>query len=62
MILPLVIGLDDTWDTKGSHRPVCFPQLGAGSEKRVSLLDYASISVEYKQILKSYFGKQGGLL
>ena len=28
---PLVIFLDDTWDTKGIHVPVCFPLLGAGS-------------------------------
>ena len=31
--LPLVIGLDDNWDTKGSHGPVCFSQPGAGSGK-----------------------------
>ena len=29
--LPLVIGLDYTWDTKGSHGPVFFPQPGADS-------------------------------
>ena len=28
---PLVIFLDYTWDTKGSHGPVCFPHPGAGS-------------------------------
>ena len=29
--LPLVIGLGDTWDTKGNHRPVCLTQTVAGS-------------------------------
>ena len=33
--LPPVIDLDDTWDTKGSHRHVCFSQPGASSEKNV---------------------------
>ena len=28
-----MIGLDDTWDIKGIHGPVCFSQPGAGSEK-----------------------------
>ena len=31
--LPVVIGLDETWDTKGGHGPVRFSQTGAGSEK-----------------------------
>ena len=31
--LPHMIVLDDTWYTKGSHGPVCFPQPGAVSEK-----------------------------
>ena len=35
LTLPIVIGLDDTWDTKGSLGPVCFSQPGAGSEKSV---------------------------
>ena len=26
----LVIGLYDTWDTKGSHGPVCFSHPGSG--------------------------------
>ena len=34
VLLPLVIGLDETWDTEGSHGPVRFPQSGAGSEKK----------------------------
>ena len=37
MQLPLVICLDDTWDTKVSHGPVCFSQPGAGSEKHCSI-------------------------
>ena len=44
--LPLVIGIDDTWDTKGSHGPVCFYQPYYGSEKVFVLLNSASISVE----------------
>ena len=32
---PFVTGFGDTWDTKGSHGPVCFSQPGAGSGKRV---------------------------
>ena len=31
--LPIMIGLDDTCDTKSSHVPVCVSQTGAGSEK-----------------------------
>ena len=30
-----MIGLDETWDTKGSHGLVCFSQTGAGSENNV---------------------------
>ena len=33
--LPLVIDLDDTYYTIGSHGHVCFSQPGAGSEKNV---------------------------
>ena len=43
--LPLVIGLDDNWDTKGSHGPVFSSQSGAGSEKTIVPLNSASISV-----------------
>ena len=32
---PFVTGFGDTWDTKGSHGPVCFSHPGAGYEKRV---------------------------
>ena len=46
--LPHMIGLDGTWDTKGSHGPVCFHQPGVSSEKK-NLLEYASVSVEYNQ-------------
>ena len=35
MPLPIVIGLDDTWYTKGSHGPVCFFQPLTGSGKSV---------------------------
>ena len=42
---PLVIGLDDTWDTKGSHVPLCFSQPGAGSEKVFDPLNSAYISM-----------------
>ena len=28
-----MVGLDDTWDKKGSQGPVCFSHPGAGSEK-----------------------------
>ena len=35
--LPIVIGLDETWDTKGIHGPVCFSQPGASSEKKCSI-------------------------
>ena len=38
MPLPHVIELDDNWDKKGSHGPVCFYQPGAGSEKRFCLI------------------------
>ena len=31
--LPFVIFLDDTWDKKCIHVPVCFPHPGTGSEK-----------------------------
>ena len=62
MPLPLVIGLGETWDTKGSYGPVCFPQPGAGYEKRFFPLNSASVSVEYNQILHSYLGEQGGVL
>ena len=31
---PLLICLDDTWDTTGSHKPVCFSHPGAGSGGR----------------------------
>ena len=31
---PLVIFIDDTWDTKVSHLIVCLPHPGAGSEKK----------------------------
>ena len=34
MKVPIVIGLDDTWDKEGSYGPVCFSHPGAGSEKR----------------------------
>ena len=37
VLLYLMIGLDDNWDTKGSHIPVCFSQPGAGSEKKCSI-------------------------
>ena len=30
---PLVVGLDDTWDTKGKHGNVRVSQSGAGSDK-----------------------------
>ena len=33
--IPLVIGLDDNWDKKVSHGPVCFSHPGAGSGKSV---------------------------
>ena len=52
--LPLVIGLNENWNKKGNHGPVCFSQPGAGSEKNP--LNFASISVEYNQTLQSYFG------
>ena len=32
MPLTFEIGLDDTWDTKCIHGPVCFSQSGAGHE------------------------------
>ena len=31
---PLMIYLDDTWDTKVSHEHLCFPHSGAGSWKK----------------------------
>ena len=33
MPLPSLIGIDETWDTKGIHGPVCFYYPGAGFEK-----------------------------
>ena len=35
--LPIVIVLDDTWDTRGSHGPVCYSQPGDGSENIFSV-------------------------
>ena len=34
---PLVICLDDNWDTKGNHGPVCFAHPGAGSGETNSI-------------------------
>ena len=60
MPLPIVIGLNETWDTKGIHEPVCFSQLGAGSEKSV-----CSIKLCFYQRIKQpnitvIFGGTGG--
>ena len=35
---PFVTGLDDTWDTKSSHRNVRFTQKGAGSDNNICLI------------------------
>ena len=48
---PLVIELDDIWDTKGSHVHVCVSHIDAGSKKHFFSLNYASVSVEYNQRL-----------
>ena len=40
--LPLVIDLDDTWDIKVSHVPVCVSQPGAGSDKRFCYIKICS--------------------
>ena len=60
--LPIVIGIDETWEKKGSHGTVCFSHPGAGYEKVFVPLNSASVSVEYNQILQSCFGEQGGVL
>ena len=57
-----MIGLDDNWDTKGTCGPVCFSHPGAGSDLFFVLLQSDSVSVDYNQILQSYFGEQGGVL
>ena len=49
---PLVICLDDTWDTKDSHGPVCVSRPGVGSWKKNPPLNSASVSVEYNQRLR----------
>ena len=55
----LVIFLDDTWYTKGSHGPVCFSHQGANSGGGgVVTLNSSFISVEYNQILQLCFREQ----
>ena len=55
---PLVICPDYTWDTKGSHVPVCFSHPGAGYGGKNVALNSALVSVEYNQILQLCFGEQ----
>ena len=43
--LPLIIVIDETWDTKGSHEPLYFSHPGAGSEKGFVPLKSASVIV-----------------
>ena len=42
--LPILIVLDETWDTKCIHVPVCFSQPGAGSE-----ISFSSIKLCFYQ-------------
>ena len=61
--LPLVIGLYGTWDKKGIHIPVCvFPSQVLVLKIVFVILNSASISMEYNQIMQSYLGEHGGLL
>ena len=55
---PLVICLDYTWDTKGTHGHVCFSHPCAGSGGGNVTLNSAFVSVEYNQRLQLYFGEQ----
>ena len=55
------MGFDYTWNKKGSYRHVCFYKPGSSSGKKIPL-NSASVSVEYSQMLQSYFGEQGGVL
>ena len=48
---PLVIGLDDTWDTKDSHGHVRVSHTGSGSENKKFPLKSASYRAEYNQML-----------
>ena len=59
---PLVIFIDYTWDTKGSHGPMCFSNPGAGSWGKNVILNYSFVSVEYNQRFQLCFGEQGGVL
>ena len=59
---PLLICLDENWDTKGSYRPVCSPHPGAGSGKKTVPLNSASVRVEYnKNIAVIFWGTGRGI-
>ena len=55
---PLLIVLDDTWDTKGRNGHDRVSQPGSGNDNFFPQLNYASIIMEYNQRLQSYFGGQ----
>ena len=47
---PLVIGFDDTWNTKDRHGHLRVSQPCAGSDKYLFTFNSTSISVEYQKI------------
>ena len=59
--LPIMIGLDDTWDKKVAMYLCVFPSQMLVLKKVFVPLNSTSVSVEYNQILHSYFGEQVGV-
>ena len=62
MPLPIVICLDDTWDTKCSHGTVCFSQPGAGSEKRFCSVELCICQCGIQPNITVIFGGTGKVI
>ena len=54
-----MIGIDDTWDTKGSHGPVCFTQPGAVFEKNVCSIKLCFCQSGIQPNITVIFGGKG---